>query len=43
MGQSSKPKPRMTDEQRARRRSQIIFISLSVILILSMLLSLTRF
>jgi hypothetical protein len=43
MAQKQSTKPRMTQEQRTRRRNQIIFLSLSVILILSMLLSLVRF
>ena len=36
-------KPRMTFEQRTRRRNQIIFLALSVFLILSMLVALVRF
>ena len=36
-------KPRMTFEQRTRRRNQIIFLVLSAFLILAMLLSLVNF
>jgi hypothetical protein len=34
--------PRMTPEERTRRRNQIIFLVLSAVLILAMLLSLVR-
>jgi hypothetical protein len=36
-------KPRMSVEQRVRRRNQIIFLILSAFLILSMLISLVKF
>jgi predicted nucleic acid-binding Zn ribbon protein len=40
---SSGSKPKLSREQRAVRRNQIIFIGLSLILILSMVISLFRF
>jgi hypothetical protein len=39
----SQKKPRMSIEQRTRRRNQIIFLVLSIFLILSMLISLVKF
>jgi hypothetical protein len=36
-------KPRMTMDQRVRRRNQIIFLILSAFLIFSMLISLVKF
>jgi hypothetical protein len=43
MAQKQNNKPKMSEEQRTRRRNQVIFLALSVILILSMLLSLVKF